>query len=481
MAEQSSILLSTVSRLCSTHWRKNWPLFSKMSQPKRLRDERSKDPMKWLQWYNEMEEDESEPEENESESDNDFVYESEHDTDSEQGADEESLDDEDEGMLDNDTYLAKDGMTRWRKGNFPLNVRTRACNIITHLPGPRKEARELKSEIDIYNLFLDEDIIGTIVESTNIYIQKVRAKFGREKDARETDALEARAFIGLLYLIGSLRCSKKNFSKLWDNSKGNSLESCYLCMSERRFRFLLKCLRFDDIRDREQRKALDKLAPVQKIMELFNKNCQKYFCASEYLTVDEQLLSFRGRCSFRQYIPSKPAKYGLKVFALVDSKTAYRLNLEPYVGKQPDRLCSISNAAEDIVLRLVEPVRGTNRNITGDNWFSSLSLAKKLQSVNLTYVGTMRQNKREIPEGFLPNKSRQINLSIFGFQKDCSLVSYCPKKGKAVLILSTMHFDGAIDASTGEALKAKSNMVTFYNMTKVGVQDDGPWYCFMIF
>ncbi|CAH1962352.1 unnamed protein product [Acanthoscelides obtectus] len=201
-----------------------------MSQTKRPRSESSTDPKKWMEWYNEMEEDESEPEGNESESDDDFVYESEHDTDSEQGADEQSLDDEDEGMLDDDTYLAKDGMTRWKNGSFPLNVRTRACNIITHLPGPRNEARELKSEIDIYNLFLDQDIIGTIVESTNIYIQKARAKFGRERDARETDALEVRALIGLLYLIGSLRCSKKksiNYGTIQKATVSNHV--IYLC------------------------------------------------------------------------------------------------------------------------------------------------------------------------------------------------------------------------------------------------------------
>ncbi|GBP30200.1 hypothetical protein EVAR_94508_1 [Eumeta japonica] len=32
------------------------------------------------------------------------------------------------------------------------------------------------------------------------------------------------------------------------------------------------------------------------------------------ITLDEQLLAFRGRCAFRQYIPNKPAKYGIKVF-----------------------------------------------------------------------------------------------------------------------------------------------------------------------
>jgi len=75
-----------------------------------------------------------------------------------------------------------------------------------------------------------------------------------------------------------------------------------------------------------------------------------------YLTVDEQLLAFRGRCSFKQYIPSKPAKYGLKMFALVDAKTAYTFNLEAYVGTQPEGPYKCKNSGEDIVLRFVQPV-----------------------------------------------------------------------------------------------------------------------------
>ena len=54
-------------------------------------------------------------------------------------------------------------------------------------------------------------------------------------------------------------------------------------------------------------------------------------------------------------MPSKPAKYGLKVFALVDCKTAYTVNLETDVGKQPDGPYQLSSSPVDLVLRLMEP------------------------------------------------------------------------------------------------------------------------------
>ena len=226
-------------------------------------------------------------------------------------------------------------------------------------------------------------------------------------------------------------------------------------LSENRFRFLIQCLRFDNVQDRNTRREIDKLAPIRELQELVVNNFQKYFSPSEYLTIDEQLLSFRGRCGFKQYIPSKPAKYGLKVFALVDCKTAYTVNLEPHVGKQSNGPYQLSNSPVDLVLRLIEPIAGTNRNITGDNnWFTSVPLAPKLlHEKKLTYVGTIGKNKREIPKEFLPNKKRVERSSLFGFDDDCTLVSYCPKKNKTVLLLSTSHYTNTIDPSAGDAMK----------------------------
>nr|CAH7732627.1 unnamed protein product [Callosobruchus chinensis] len=438
-----------------------------MSEPKKRKTEYSRDPNKWMQWYEECTTDEEPPEGETDSEEEDALSKSSHYSDSEQGMDDIHEEQVDVSPDDDNYYLGKDGTTKWGKVKRSTKIKTRACNIITHLPGPKDAARMEKSEIGIWNLFLDENISQIIVTSTNIYIDKIRTNFSRERDARYTDKMEIRAFIGLLYLIGTLGNSRKNVSKLWNNSRGNGMESCYLAMSLKRFTFLLRCIRFDNIGDRETRKEIDKLAPIREVFELFVNNFQKFFSPGEYVTVDEQLVAFRGNCSFRQYIPSKPAKYGLKVFALCDARTAYTVNMEPYVGKQPEGPYCLGNSAQEIVLRLVQPIEGTNRNITGDNWFTSLPLASSLKAKKLTYVGTVRKNKREIPPEFLPRKDRQEKSSIFGFQEDATLVSYCSKKNKAVLVLSTMHFDDAIDSTTHE--ERKPEMVTFYNMTKGGV------------
>lgn len=143
------------------------------------------------------------------------------------------------------------------------------------------------------------------------------------------------------------------------SDKGTGLKAVYLTMNVQRFRFLVRNLRFDDFTNRSERNDIDKLAPIRELFEVLVQNFQNNFIPSEYLTLDEQLIAFRGRCSFRQYIPNKPARYGIKIFAHVDIKNAYTFNLEVYAGQQPNGPYKMNNSAESVVKRMVQPVEGT--------------------------------------------------------------------------------------------------------------------------
>ncbi|GBO99332.1 hypothetical protein EVAR_91866_1 [Eumeta japonica] len=80
-----------------------------------------------------------------------------------------------------------------------------------------------------------------------------------------------------------------------------------------------RCIRFDDKNTRRERRESDRLAPMY--VEKFIENCKKWYKPGSYITVDEQLVGFRGRCPFRMYIPNKPNKYGLKLVMVADSST----------------------------------------------------------------------------------------------------------------------------------------------------------------
>ena len=83
----------------------------------------------------------------------------------------------------------------------------------------------------------------------------------------------------------------------------------------------------------EKRNTNDSFAPVRDIWERLMANCWRLYTAGPVVTVNEMLAPFRGRVPFRMYIPSKPAKYGLKIFMVNDASSQYALNAIPYLGK----------------------------------------------------------------------------------------------------------------------------------------------------
>ncbi|CAB3231987.1 unnamed protein product [Arctia plantaginis] len=149
---------------------------------------------------------------------------------------------------------------------------------------------------------------------------------------------------------------------------------------------------------------------------------------------------------------NKPAKNGIQFLVLVDAKSFYIFNLEVYAGKQPAEPYALSNSAFSVVERLIMPIFKTNRKMTFDNWFTSDELIMHLLTEDrLTSTGTVYKHKRCIPSAFL--KTGKEPGTMFGFQKDISLVSYAPNKNKVVVVMSTLHQDDKIDESTGDQKK----------------------------
>jgi hypothetical protein len=305
-------------------------------------------------------------------------------------------------------------------------------------------------------------IVQQIVRWTNQHIRKDTAS------EKETDETEMLAFMGLLLLLGVWKSSQEDLSEIWASNTGRPIFRATMTLA--RFRELLRHLRFDDRNTREQRASEDKLAPIRDVWDMFQCQLSAVYRPSPFLTVDEQLVPTRGRCSFKQYIPSKPNKYGVKVFWICDSANSYPLKGEIYIGRQPNATLEESrmfNKPFHLVKRLIEPWKGSGRNITCDNYFTSVPLACDLLAMNTTLVGTLRKNKADIPAAMQAGSDRPSTSSIFGFSGPLTMVSYAPKKNKAVILLSTMHHDATVSSTEGK----KPEIILEYNRTKGGVDN----------
>lgn len=189
---------------------------------------------------------------------------------------------------------------------------------------------------------------------------------------------------------------------------------------------------------------------------------------SDKICIDEILEKFYGRCSFRVYMKNKPSKYGIKIYAASNVKSYYTFNLEIYCRKQPPAGGQISTSAKDVVLHLTEDIAGSGRNITTDNFYTSMDLARELMERKLTLLGTVRKNKAFIPKSFLnPQEYLEKFQSMFGFTDMATLVCCYNKNKKVVPLLSTLPQHNA--ANIGNDSQKKPIIILDYNKTKGAV------------
>lgn len=74
----------------------------------------------------------------------------------------------------------------------------------------------------------------------------------------------------------------------------------FTAMSRDRFKFLNKCLNFDDAMDpdsRKERVKTDRVAAIRDLFEAINQRWATGVVPSEFITIDETLYSSRNRVS----------------------------------------------------------------------------------------------------------------------------------------------------------------------------------------
>ncbi|XP_029648376.1 piggyBac transposable element-derived protein 4-like [Octopus sinensis] len=223
---------------------------------------------------------------------------------------------------------------------------------------------------------------------------------------KETDLSELKKFIELIILIGVYKSKHANVTQLWSQEDGHPI---FNKIMSRRFQQILQVLRFDDASAERKKRNDDKLEPTREVFEMWNQNLQDGYVPSSCMTVEEQLVSFRGRCPFRVYIPSKPGKYGIKIWVVYDSETSYVWKMQIYTGKDPVKGRE-TNQGSRVFGDLVRELENTGHNITCDNFFTCLVLARKLLSKKPTLVGTIRKNRVELPSALTNGKKDSMIL-----------------------------------------------------------------------
>ena len=142
-------------------------------------------------------------------------------------------------------------------------------------------------------------------------------------------------------------------------------------------------------------------------------------------------------CPFTQFMPSNPDKYGQKYWLKVDKDSKYVANGIPYVGKDESRSTD-ERVSDHVVMKLADPYLKKGRNITTDNYFTSVKLAKLLKSKNTSLLGTLNKMRREVPSELKNMRDEQFATKLYKPDDDILLTVYQGKRKKNVFLLSTL-------------------------------------------
>lgn len=234
---------------------------------------------------------------------------------------------------------------------------------------------------------------------------------------------ELRTFIGLIYIGGALSFNRTNLDIL--GSKKFGLSVFKETMSRDKFKQIRRVLRFERNKIRWCEKE-DEFCPIRYIFEQFTCNCMICYQPERKLTIDERLLPLKNRCSLIQFIPSKPDKYGIKLWLLVDATTKYVYNQRPYLGRYEKVERGEQTVGEFAVTKLAEPIFGYGYTLTMDNFFTTLKLAHSLLSQKATIVGTIRGNSRILTKEH--KKIKKVNESELFQEKSKGVCLRAEKK-----------------------------------------------------
>ncbi|CAH1981714.1 unnamed protein product [Acanthoscelides obtectus] len=174
------------------------------------------------------------------------------------------------------------------------NIRKRVPhrNIVHVMQGPSGAARDADSPSGAFQCLFDESIFGKILEHTNAHIA---IRCGNYKVAKSTVSTTTRqelnALIGLLIFAGAQKDNHLSTREMFDSRKSGSYYRA--TMSCERFEFLINNLRFDDKATHNERRTVDKFAPINReITSQSMNNCW----ASE--------AAVHSKCTFRASLPN---------------------------------------------------------------------------------------------------------------------------------------------------------------------------------
>ena len=287
-----------------------------------------------------------------------------------------------------------------------------------------------------FQLFWDQAMWDRLVEETNHYAEQERRKNPpgpRAPNWREVDERSMKVFIGLCLCMGILRLPCRN--DYWRRMKHPFQTNFGYYMSRDRFNLIWRYLHLQN-NEAPPPPVPDKLVKVRWYLEYLNTKFTELYVIDNHASIDESTIKFKGRLGFRQYMPAKPTKWGIKLWSMCEALTGYLSRFQIYTGREAGR--AERGLSFRVVTDLVAHLHHQNLRVWFDNFYTSVELLVFLLAHGIYACGTVRANRRGLPNHLHPKNLRlQKHQYRLAQNNDLSFCAWMDTK--MVLVMSNFH------------------------------------------
>ena len=162
-----------------------------------------------------------------------------------------------------------------------------------------------------------------------------------------------------------------------------------------RYQDILHYMHFANNEDIARNDRLEKSRPIIDDFKRKFRNCMN---PTQNLCIDESLLLWKGRLDFKQYMPSKRHRFGIKLFQLVDCETKFILDFIVHTGSTAEyQVISELRLSGSVVMELMKRYLNKEHHLYVDNWYTGPALFELLHRNKTGAYGTVRKNRHGLP------------------------------------------------------------------------------------
>ena len=135
-------------------------------------------------------------------------------------------------------------------------------------------------------------------------------------------------FFGIIIEMGLVQIPKLKYD--WSSSQLYGSDIIRNAMSRERFELLLRFWHFSNNDNKNLNQ--DRLSKFKPLLNLLRTRFSSVYIPCSVVTIDETMIPWQGRLFFKQYIPGKAHKYGVKMYKLA-ATNEYTWNFVIYTGQ----------------------------------------------------------------------------------------------------------------------------------------------------